>query len=223
MLNATLCLALAICTFAALTPNYLLNSGFESSSNTTGSDAENWIAWWEETPKPPSGFDYAYKPNWNRELLSNGAAAALVYAEDSSLRVYNSWDPWHAGVRQTVNVPTGERLRLTAYARVWAASEGWPAPSDEAVNVRVQVGLDPTGGDDALSPNIIWSDPITPHNRWQAVSVEASSTNGTITAYLSANYRGDSRQFMMAFWDEATLTPATAWLTNTLYLPLILN
>jgi len=187
--------------------NYLYNGGFEDGSSETGSDANGWLPWWEETAKPKEGYDYAYKPQWNRELLSNGAAEVLVYAGNASLRVYNSWNPWHAGVYQAVNVPVGKQLRLSAHARLWAASDGWPTPSDESVNTRVQVGMDLFGGFNAFDSNVVWSGVISPHNRWQPVSLDFQSVSPMVSVFLSTNYRGDSRQFMMSFWDEISLSP----------------
>jgi hypothetical protein len=186
--------------------NYLKNGGFEIGSQDTGSDAADWLVWWEETPKPKDGFDYAYKPSWNRELISNGAAQGLVYAEDASLRIYNNWNPFHAGVYQKVVVPVGKNFSLSAQSRVWAAQDSWPTPSDESVNARVQVGIDLNGGSNFLSSDVHWSNVVTPHNRWLPIMFQFRSTGENVTVFLSVNYRGESRQFMTCFFDEIALT-----------------
>jgi LysM repeat protein len=57
---------------------------------------------------------------------------------------------------------------------------------------------------------VAWSNAITPHNAWQAVSVETVvGASGRVGVFLSADYRGYSRQFMAAFWDEVSLVVVT--------------
>jgi hypothetical protein len=183
------------------------NGGFETPDGGTGSGTADWLPWWLETPKPGDGsFNYAYRPSWNQESLSLGAASAFVYAGNSSQRVINNWDPWYAGVKQVVGVPAGTRVRLTAYGRAWASSSHWPNPSDVSVGVQMRVGLDPGGGSDPFAGTLIWSAPISPHDVWQAASVEAIVGAGDqLGVFLSTDYRGHSRQFLAGFWDEVTL------------------
>jgi LysM repeat protein len=183
----------------------LVNGGFEDAG--TGSTATSWTAWWLEAPKPSDGsYNYAYKPRWNVEKLNTGAARELVYAGNNSQRVINNWDPWYAGVRQTVTAPAGARVRLTAYARVWASASDWPSASDPAAPVKAQVGIDPNGGDNAFGSSVAWSAAIAPHGGWQSVSVEAVvGSAGRVTVFLGVDYRGSSRFWLGSFWDEASL------------------
>lgn len=188
------------------TGNLLANGGFESAGS--GSGAANWSPWWTETAKPADGsFNYAYKPQWNQESLSAGAASAFVFAGNSSQRIVNNWDPWWAGVKQVANAPAGATVRLTVYARAWVATAGWPTPSDTSAPVRIQVGLDPNGGDNQFAGGVAWSGAIAPYDSWQAVSVQTTvSAGGKVGVFLSADYRGTSRQWLAAFFDEASLT-----------------
>lgn len=186
--------------------NLLLNGGFEES--TTAGTGTSWLPWWQETARPSDGsFNYAYRPSWNVEKKSSGAAADLVLDGNASQRVINSWDPWWAGVKQVVTAPAGARVRLTVSARLWAANANWPTLSDPAAAGRIQVGLEPSGSDNQFASSVVWSSAIAPHNGWQTVSVEAVvGSGGRVTAILSADYRGYSRQFLGAFFDQATLT-----------------
>lgn len=190
---------------AAQTTNYIFNPGFEDAgNNTTGN---GWSQWWQETPRPSDGsFNYAFRPSWNVEKLSSGAAPELVFAGNNSQRVINNWDPWYAGVKQVISAPAGSRVRLTAYARVWTASSNWPTPSDTSVGVKVQVGLEPNGSDNQFASSVIWSGAAAPHNGWQPISVDATvGSGGRVGVFLSADYRGYSRLFMGAFFDEVSL------------------
>lgn len=190
---------------AAQTGNLLTNGGFESQTGDYGS---GWSPWWTETAKPSDGsYNYAYRPSWSIESKANGAAADFVYAGDKSQRVINNWDPWWAGVKLVANAPAGARVRLTVFARVWTAGNFWPTPTDTTVPARVTVGLDPNGSDNQYAGSVIWSGAIIPHGGWQPVSVEATvGAGGKVGVFLSADYRGSSRLFMGAFFDEASLT-----------------
>ncbi len=184
-----------------------LNGNFEAADNGTGSGVAAWSPWWAEIAKPPSGYDYAYKPNsFNRECKSGGAAADFVYAGDCSVRVLNNWDPWWAGIRQSVSVTPGQKLRLTAYGRAWASALFYPNPSDTTVSVEMRVGIAPSGNCDPFAGGIVWSGVIVPHNGWQQASVETNAgSGGVVCLFLSTDYRGDSRQFMASFWDSVYL------------------
>ncbi|MGQ0600331.1 MAG: LysM peptidoglycan-binding domain-containing protein [Anaerolineales bacterium] len=203
---------------AAAQTNLIFNPGFEDAGNSiTGN---GWNQWWQETPRPSDGsLNYAYKPSWNVEKKSAGAATELIYAGNNSQRVINNWDPWYAGVYQTVNAPAGSKVRLTAYARLWTSNSNWPAASDTGVGATVQVGLEPSGGTSALASSVIWSATTAPHNGWQTASVEAIvGSGGRVSVFLGASYRGYSRFYMAVFFDEASLVvtegnPPTA--TNT--------
>ncbi len=212
-LLAWLSLALALSPLAvaraarpAQTANLLTNGGFEDA--TTAATATGWIAWWQESPRPADGgLNYAFKPSWNVERKSAGAAPELVLAGDKAQRVINSWDPWWAGVKQVVFAPAGARVRLTVSARLWAAAGNWPTASDTDVAARVQVGLEPNGSDNQLASTVVWSSAITPHNGWGTVTVETVvGSAGRVGVFLGADYRGYSRQFLAAFFDEAALT-----------------
>lgn len=185
--------------------NLLPNPGFESGTNS-------WTAWWAEIPKPNIGYDYSYKPNsFNTESVSGGAARDLVLAGDKSYRILNNWDPFWAGIRQTVNAPAGARVRFAMSARVWAAANFWPAASDPTMPARVRVGIEPNGGGDPFAGSVVWSGEIAPHNGWNGTAVEATvGAGGTVTVFVSIDFRGSSRQFMGAFFDEGSLVVAGA-------------
>ncbi len=191
---------------AAQTGNLIVNGGFETTGGSTG--AANWLPWWSEIPKPSQeSFNYAYKPNWNVDSLNNNDAKANIYAGSNTQRVINNWDPWYAGVKQVVNAPAGARVRLTAYGKLWASPDDWPAPADTTVDARMFIGLDPNGTENQFASNVVWSGSIRPLGTWQSVSVEATvGSGGRVGVFLAADYRGNSRKFMASFWDEISLT-----------------
>lgn len=129
-----------------------------------------------------------------------------MLAGNSSFRVFNNWDPFWGGIKQTITVPAGSRVRLTASARAWAAQDFWPTPSDTNMPVRTQVGIEVDGNDNPFSAGMVWSGAAAPHNAWAQMSVEATvGAGGKVLVVISGDYRGASRQFMGVFFDEVSL------------------
>lgn len=200
---------MALAAPAAQGVNLLNSPGFEGAMGGQGTDSA-WAAWHQDiscvSPKP-ADFNYACKPHWSIESNPD-----LVHSGNQSQVVWNSYDPWHGGVMQTVNAPAGSTVRLTAWGRARSSSEHYPVPSDGA-NARMQVGIDPNGNG-LWYEGVIWSAAINPHGAWQPVSLEATAgAAGKVTVYLSADYRGSSRLHLDVWWDDATLeviTPPTA-------------
>lgn len=200
--------ATATATQTRVPAGQLTNGGFDTRDGGSNAGTQGWTAWWAEIQKPGGGsFDYAYKPNsFNAECRSTGAAADFVYNGDCSQRVLNNWDPWWGGVYQQVTVTAGQRYRLSAYGRAWASSQSFPAPSDTTVQVRMRVGIEPSGTCNPFASTVVWSSTITPHNAWQSTNVTAQAGDGgRVCVFLSTDYRGDSRFNLASFWDAASL------------------
>jgi hypothetical protein len=181
-------------------PNLLNSPGFEAPAGGSGTDPA-WARWHEEQcNRDAPNYDFVCQPDWSVE---NNPALVRSGGQSQHIGVY--WTPWHGGVMQTVAAPAGARVRLTAWGRVRAAQEQFPAPSDPTVDARLRVGIDPNGGG-LWYQNVTWSGTINPHDTWQAVSVEATvGAAGQVTVYLGANFRGYSRTHLDVWWDDALL------------------
>jgi len=175
------------------------NGGFESFDGP--GLATSWNRWWEEIPNPGDGtLNYAFKPDWSPE--SN---PALVHSGGQSQHIGTAWNPWHAGVFQTIPAPPGARIRITAYGRVFASTPDFPNPSDGAVQARMQIGADPDGGTQWWAGTVQWSGMGSPHDTWQPFTLEVTAgASGRVTIFLSANYKGDSRYHLDVWWDSVS-------------------
>lgn len=188
---------------AAQSGNLLSSSGFETSFS--GGVAENWSKWHENTDKADN-YDYAYKPDWSAETVTS----ELIHSGSKSQHIGNFWDPWHAGVMQTVSVAPGTRVRFTAWARIRSSNEFYPAASETGSPAAVQVGIDPEGAGLWYS-NVTWSGAIAPFDVWQSVSIEATAgASGKVTVFISANFRGNGLRQKDAWFDDAVLEAVSA-------------
>jgi LysM repeat protein len=178
--------------------NLLANGGLDSFSGS--GVATSWDPWWETIPNPGTGsLNYAAKPEFIAE--SN----PVFTLGGSSQHIGQSWDPWHAGIRQTVSVPPGTTVHFTASGRVFASTEHYPHASDPAVASRMQIGAEPNGSIDWASGTVQWSGQANPHDTWVTFSLDATAgASGKITLFLSNNFMGDSRLHLDAWWDNAS-------------------
>lgn len=184
--------------------NLLQAPGFEGTfSNGV---VQPWAKWHEEREcKERDDLNYSCRPEWypeqNPELVHTGWQAQGVGVR---------YTPWHGGVMQTVSVAPGTRVRLTAWGRVHASNDYYPAPSDTSVEARMQVGIDPEGNG-IWYQGVTWSGQINPHDTWQSVSVEVTAgAAGKVTIYLSANFAGYSRAHLDVKWDDVVLEAVAA-------------
>ena len=179
--------------------NLIQNGGMETFGSA--GVANGWIPWWEEVPNPGTGsLDYVLKPEWAAEYNS-----AFVHGGSASQHIGRRWDPWHAGIRQTITVAAGSKVRFTAYGRVFASTPDYPNPSDANVQSRMRIGADPNGGIDWASGSVVWSAMANPHNSWAPFTLEVTAgAAGKITLFLEINYRNDSRYHLDAWWDDVS-------------------
>jgi hypothetical protein len=194
----------AVAAPAAQGGNILQAPGFEGSFS--GGVVQPWAKWHEEREcKERDDLNYACRPEWYPEQNP-----ALVRSGWQAQGIGVRYTPWHGGIMQTVNVAPGTRVRLTAWGRVHASNDNFPAPSDTSVNARLQVGIDPDGNG-LWYQGVAWSGQINPHDTWQSVSVEATAgAAGKVTIYLAANFAEYSRSHLDVKWDDVVLEAVAA-------------
>lgn len=178
-----------------------MDSGFTAvGGDALTTVANGWFAWHEETAKAPDA-NYVFRPDWHAATNS-----ADVHGGSAAQHIANQYDPFHAGIFQTVTVAAGSRVRLTAYGRVFSSNDGYPN-NDSGIDSRLQVGIDPNGNGLWFDSGIVWSGIANPHMTWQLLSVEATvGAAGKVSVYLSSNWRGNSNLNMLVWWDDVSLT-----------------
>jgi hypothetical protein len=137
--------------------NALTNGGFEGGFSTRGAGevevAKGWTPYWQDGPNTGDGYNHRpeYKPEdanrYGRRRVREGNFAqkwGTVFATHKG------------GIYQQVNVQVGSNLTLTAWAQAWSSQEDDPAVSKNG-RYFLSVGIDPTGGTDFASPNVVWS------------------------------------------------------------------
>lgn len=194
--------------------NLLQNPGFEQPFS--GGVAQGWIGWNKATEKQDDAclVAYHYQPKWNLETTGT-----FVREGASSQYVGNNWDTWGGGVFQTVPATPGTTYRFTFYGRGRGTSEPSPAPSESGLNMNMRAGIDPNGSGNWADGDVVWSGAGSPHDTWQAFTVEAVATGNQLTVFTSADWGvtgvNQCRQFLDTWYDSAALVAATPPPTDT--------
>lgn len=190
--------------------NLLGDSDFETLDGGSSTGLAVWGAWWiVDNCKGNSQLNYACAPNgFYPESRPNGAA--FIHSGNHAVTVRNNWDPWDAGVKQIVSAPAGSQVHFAIYGHLWDSNQSYGSnvASDTSATVYSRVGIDPNGTDYPTSGSqVIWSGTAAPHDTWALFTVDATvGASGRVTVITDTSYRGTSRQFMTASWDDASLT-----------------
>lgn len=180
--------------------NLIRNPAFEdhftSRGNIGGTVPVEWEAW--------GSFDRS-----DRETLS-----ALVRSSAASWRLRKEYGLATGGGYQVVTgVQNGALYRFTIHAMIWTCDDGVNSCrnetstfSDTRSGGRVRIGIDPRGGTNPFSGDIVWSGFISPFNwgTFEPLLIEARAQNTQITVFTY--YTADvGMRFMDVFWDDAAM------------------
>src|SRR5690606_32557788 len=170
----------------AQSENLLQNPGFETPFNTLDGDpprqvAQGWTPW--HVPAAPGSPSFA---NLQPEYEPTAPDTTRIL-EGSNAQLIRSFFGTHdGGVYQRVTgITPGVALRFRVFAYVWSNTFDAVDVSEEDGDVFVQVGIDPTGGTDAQSPAIIWSEPgVEQYDAYNEYVVEAEAEAEAVTVFV---------------------------------------
>jgi hypothetical protein len=207
-------------------PNLLQDGDFEAGSPWEKQDGTNeiqvapgWRGWWLR--KPPPGIKRPYNCDgtdygcyWAQPEFGDVQRAAFSYRVHGGFQAqkYFTYGRMHqAGLMQRVGgIQPGARLRLSVYMQAWMCFEfmacGYGKVSDQPSDMHLRIGIDPTGGDNPFSPDIVWSGEQPAWDAWVLFQVEAVARNSTVTVYTHSRADWDwARKNNDVYIDDASL------------------
>lgn len=159
---ASLLLVYCIGSASAQAVNVLANPGFEEGfTERDDSPLQQVAAGWTPWHRGPQARN---APTW--QLVQPEFAPATDADENAHVREGTSaqllrsyYATWDAGLLQEVGgVRMDSWLRFSVFAWVWSSKLDDPQQSEQDGDVFVQVGIDPDGGSDGASEDIVWSE-----------------------------------------------------------------
>lgn len=189
--------------------NLLLNPGFEGEYSAWSGIPQiqmpaGWTPWWADS----SGDD----PEWANHRPEWKPAEGQFYPNRvvsgaRALQWFKSYATFWAGAYQQVTVPENSQLRFSAHGQAWSCDD-WnfckDASSHNPSNMRMRIGIDPTGGTNPWASTVVWSAFGNPVDGWAYFEVVANAQGSTITAFLYANPDWP-KQNQDVYFDDAVL------------------
>lgn len=167
---------------------------------TTAQMAAGWWPWWVS--------QVSGDPDWkNRMPEYKPAEAPFTNRVHSGARAqqYFTFHGTHtAGLWQRVNVPANARLQFSIWGHAWSAADDEPL-SNYPTPVNMRIGIDPTGGTNPFSPNIVWSGTANAYDFYVLFSVEAQAQGDAVTVF-TYSAPVEARKHNDVYWDDASLT-----------------
>jgi len=190
---------------AAPSGNVLSNPDFEQDARRTSLSswvAAGWYPWFHIDRSSPYSREPEFGQITNRQR-HNGERAE---------RWFNSYGLHDAGLFQQASVPAGSYLTFSIWAISWSSAKDVWAQSDSHYNK--WVGIDPTGGIDPFSPNVVWSDVNREMDQWVQLTVSTTAKASTVTVFVRGkpDFAVKHNDIVV---DEASLTYDTAGATNS--------
>jgi hypothetical protein len=158
----------------------LQNPGFEGGFREVDGIAElkvstGWQPWWDEN---------ARRPEFKLATLS--VDSRRVHSGNNAQQWFTVYDMHTAGIYQRVSgVPVGKTLVFEAW--VQAFSSGTDNFDQSNGRYRMRIGIDPYGGVDPESTDIVWSDggnAIQPYDRYVFLEVETPARSDRVTVFV---------------------------------------
>lgn len=186
-------------------PNLLKNPGFESPygkqccqtdmskylPNTPIDEvqvAQGWFGWWlqpDVDPRYPGACDGClawHRPEW-REANCGPVCANRIHSGNNAQKYFTFYSVHDAGMYQQVSgITPGQLLRFSVYMQGWSTNSDY-GPSSGQSTMGMRVGIDPFGGTNGFSPNVIWTNVFDVYDVYGLYSIEAVAKSTTVTVF----------------------------------------
>ena len=183
--------------------NLLQNPGFEGTYVAFQGDpsrqvAPSWSPWNVPHQASDAGFvnlPPVYQPSQNPKRIRGGSGA------QEYLTFFATHD---GGVFQRVGVASGTKLKFSVWVNVWSTSLDDPNASEQPGRLTVRAGIDPLGGTDGTSPNIVWTAAPEVYDQYQEIVVEATAQSQFVTVFVESKPK-DPVKNNNTYVDDASL------------------
>lgn len=193
--------------------NLLSNPGFEKPFQTLDGVpprqvAQGWSPW--HISGGASASENIQPEYYPASDTTNGLGVPRIRGGSDAQQYQTFFATHDGGVFQRVNgVTTGSQITFTTYVYVWSSSFDDVNKSELDGGVVIQVGIDPTGGTDASSTNIVWSQPSVQYDAYNQYTVTASSQGTAVTVFVRSTVSTPVKNTSI-YIDDASLTLASS-------------
>lgn len=176
--------------------------------------APGWHPYWRMDGRyqPWDNIMPEYKPSTPAETPPR------VRSGEKSQHYFSFWSTHEAGMYQQVTAVPGGQYCASVWGHAWSdysSSDFLSGHPDNDGDLYQRIGIDPTGGTDWQSPNIIWGEMRQQYDVFGLFLVEAVAQADTITVFTWSKPWIPAKHNDV-YWDDAKLTLAPyGQVTNT--------
>jgi hypothetical protein len=156
--------------------------------------AKGWLAWatmdcWQESPDADKGQRApCVVPEYKQANPMGEAYPSRAHEGegDNAQQYFTVYANHNAGIWRQYKMPPGYIVEILAWGTAWSSSDNNPNSFDGGQDVKMRIGVDPTGGNNPGDKKIVWGESANPPNKWMPippVKVTAGQ-EGSITVYL---------------------------------------
>jgi LysM repeat protein len=168
--------------------------------------ADGWSAWWQPPNEDPSSPRYYQTyPNYCSPTAPDGCVAwhmpeyrdtrsglqdpPRIRSGENSQKYFTFWSVHEGGVYQVVEkARPGMALRFSVYLHAWSATklhglQPNPHFSFGQTGMHMKIGIDPTGGTDPWSKDVVWSAEKDVYDKFQRYEVQAVARSNKVTVF----------------------------------------
>ena len=163
-----------------------------------------WIPYWRDDPRPESWINIM--PEYT-DSTPDQVNPDRVLSGSRSLHYFSFWSTHEGGAYQQVTAVPGGLYCFSAYGHSWSAKtsiDWYSDPDPDNGELFQKVGIDPTGGIDWNSPDIIWSEEREQYDTFDSFAVEAMAEADAITVFLYSRPNKPVKHNDV-YWDAATV------------------
>ena len=159
--------------------------------------ADGWMAWWLPTPPPyvemPTNCDHRglWGCYWMRPEFVDTARTLQpnrIHSGNNSQKYFSFGRMHEAGVYQRVTgITPGARLRFSVFMQAWMCMDpndcAGGLRSDKPTTMHMRAGIDPFGGTNPFSPDVVWAGEMDSFDQWAQYAVEAVAQSDAVTVF----------------------------------------
>ncbi len=180
---------------------------------------EGWVTYWSEGTNPADGRSYG-RPEC--KVIPNAppfvGPPARINSGNYAIQQFGFFRSIDSGIYQNLTgLSPGATVQFSAYAHAWACDddEHGAYSCSEPYQLLFRVGIDPTGGTDPWSGNIVWASGYSYDEYRRIGPVDAQvGEAGTVTVFLRATAKWPVKHNDV-YWDDTSLVYTTPPATPT--------
>ena len=165
--------------------------------------ADGWHPWWRGDLRDEGwqNIQPEYVPSLSHEMPPR------LHEGEKGQHYFSFWSTHEAGLYQQIEAEINGRYCFSIWGHAWSSATSLPDFTSDPNNhgtLRQKVGIDPMGGTDWESDNIIWSDARLQYDEFGLFVVEATAQADTITVFMHSAPELPTKHNDV-YWDDAVL------------------